>query len=88
LKVAAIAFADDTEWIGSNRQNIIRIIMISNEFFNFNDIKINGKKSEFMVFNVSVPKEEKFVIMGQDQSIVSAVDSRKPVRYLGVYFTI
>jgi hypothetical protein len=66
----------------------MRIIVISNEFFNLNDIKINGKKLELMVFNVSVPKEEKFIIMGQDQLIVHAVDLRKPVRYLGIYFTV
>jgi hypothetical protein len=88
LRIAVIAFADDTGWIGSNRQNIMRIIVISNEFFNLNNIKINGKKLELIVFNTSVPKEEKFVIIRQDQSIVRAVNSRKPVRYLEVYFTV
>src|SRR6185437_7110835 len=43
LRCACLAYADDTIWIGKNKQDLERIIEISNEFFDLNDIAINGK---------------------------------------------
>src|SRR6185437_14050725 len=55
LRCACLAYADDTIWIGKNKQDLERIIEISNEFFDLNDIAINGKKSELIIINPSVP---------------------------------
>src|SRR6185312_10027809 len=45
LRTAGLAYADDTVWIGHSRSNAQRIVDISKEFFNINDLDINGYKS-------------------------------------------
>ena len=54
---AVLAYADDTAWIGSNRDNIIKIIDISEQFYKINDININGNKSEIIILNSQLPIE-------------------------------
>jgi len=86
LRTAAMAFADDTAWIAHSKDNLETIISISNEFFDINDININGKKSELITINASVPSQERNVIMGSDNAIVNATLPHQPVRYLGAWF--
>jgi len=54
-----MAYADDTIWIGRSKQDIENIIDISNEFFALNDIAINGKKSELIIINPSIPPTDR-----------------------------
>lgn len=85
LRMACTAFADDTAWIAKNKEESMYIISISNEFYDINDIKINGKKSELIVVNPSVPKNDQLIRMGSDNAIVTANDANAPSRYLGIY---
>jgi len=57
-RTAASAFVDDTVWITKNKTQAQTVINISNEFFALNDIKINGAKSELMVINSTLSREE------------------------------
>jgi len=86
LRCACLAYADDTIWIGKNKQDLERIIEISNEFFDLNDIAINGKKSELIIINPSVPTSDQHVRMGRDNAIVKN-NGHSPTRYLGIWLT-
>ncbi|CAB4475197.1 uncharacterized protein OCT59_009201 [Rhizophagus irregularis] len=84
LKVSCIAYADDTAWIASNKDEITKIISISNSFFKLNDITINGEKSELLVWNT--PKGTSNEInMGTDLTLIKANPPLKDARYLGIY---
>jgi hypothetical protein len=60
-----------------------RIIKITKSFFDLNDIGINGRKSELLVINASVNKEQQHIIMGKNNAVIRAADRNSPIRYLG-----
>src|SRR4051812_23118030 len=78
------AFADDTVWIGNNHKEMNRIVTISSSFYKLNDIKINGDKSELLVWNA--PKAQPAHLrIGSDNSLITANRLTKESRYLGIF---
>ena len=48
---AVLAFADDTTWIARSKTELQTIVNTAHEFYKINNIEINSKKSELLVFN-------------------------------------
>src|SRR5277367_5094071 len=89
IRIAALAYADDTVWVGCSKANTESIIATSQEFFCINDIDINGKKSELIVVNPqhdpnNIPSQ---VEMGKIPTTIISKALHEETRYLGAYFT-
>ncbi|EXX74037.1 hypothetical protein RirG_054790 [Rhizophagus irregularis DAOM 197198w] len=85
LRVPVIAYMDDTSYLDSSGDKIQASINIATQFYYFHDVDINGKKSELMVINPKLPRDELYITIGRDNSKVQATD--KEIRYLGCYFS-
>ncbi|CAG8807526.1 499_t:CDS:2 [Gigaspora margarita] len=66
IKVAVVAYADVTTWLVPNKQVIEKMLSIANEFFHINDIQINVKKSNLIVFNPKTKMEEINITFGSN----------------------
>ena len=68
-----------------------KIIDIANEFYEINDIEINGKKSELIVLNSNLKKNKiknaLIVIVGKSRDRVFAKKDSKLARHLGVWIS-
>ncbi|CAG8797372.1 1252_t:CDS:2, partial [Gigaspora margarita] len=71
--MAVVAYADDTTWVVPNKQVIEKTLSIANEFFYINNIQINVKKSNLIVFNPKTKVEERSITFGSD-----SISDKKP----------
>src|ERR1044071_8126897 len=84
---AVLAYADDTTWIARSKDELQKIVNISNKFYEINDIEINSKKSELIVVNAKGKGKEKEILaikVGKNQNQVLAKKDKDIVRYLEV----
>ena len=63
---AVVAYADDTTWIAESKAQMEKTIQIAEEFFKFNDIQINGKKSKLIICNPQGKKEDRKLLFGNE----------------------
>ncbi|GBC37735.2 hypothetical protein GLOIN_2v1785617 [Rhizophagus irregularis DAOM 181602=DAOM 197198] len=84
-QVPICAYMDDTIFLESSKYRMQEIVDIANEFYLINDIDINAKKSELIIINPTVEKQEQNIELGRDRSIVQATNDE--IRYLGVWFS-
>ena len=67
-----------------------KIINITNEFYNINDIEINSKKSELIAINVNKKckgEDQLAIIVGKSQNKVYAKKETDLARHLGVWIS-
>src|SRR5437868_4085606 len=82
-----LAYADDTIWIARSQKKIQKLINISSEFYELNDIEINSKKSELLVLNLGYNQTTDSILrikIGESNEIVHAKRGKNAIRYLGV----
>ena len=84
-----LAYADDTTWIAKSEKVLQKIIDISNEFYELNDIEINSKKSELLVLNQKESDIERGstprIRVGEKKEVVQVKKRKEAIRYLGVW---
>ncbi|GBC35669.2 hypothetical protein GLOIN_2v1775230 [Rhizophagus irregularis DAOM 181602=DAOM 197198] len=68
LRVPVIAYMDDTSYLDSSGDKIQASINIATQFYHFHDVNINGKKSELMVINPKVSRDELYITIKHDNS--------------------
>src|SRR5215207_852381 len=86
MHISHSAYMNDTIWINKDFSTARKTIAMSNEFFQMNDVKINGSKSELLVINSKKEKEEQGVYMGTSPLIlVRAAKKREAIRFLGIW---
>ncbi|GBB85062.1 hypothetical protein RclHR1_11630004 [Rhizophagus clarus] len=70
-----------------NKDKTEKIVSIVNEFFDINDIKINGEKSEIIIVNPEESNEnDRSLEIGKNKDKVIANKGSVPIRILGVWF--
>ncbi|CAB4429027.1 unnamed protein product [Rhizophagus irregularis] len=70
LRVPVIAYMDDTSYLDNSGDKIQASINIATQFYHFHDVDINGKKSELIVINPKLPRDDLYIIIGRDKSKV------------------
>ncbi|KAG0221057.1 hypothetical protein BGW41_007254, partial [Actinomortierella wolfii] len=85
IRVAALAFVDDTDWIAGNRDDMQQIVDTALEFFELNSIEVNPKKTELVVVNTP-PDTPKTIQFGEGpESVIKALPATTAARTLGVW---
>src|SRR5439155_18827681 len=82
-----LAYADNTTWIAKSKKELQEIIKISEEFYELNDIEINGKKSELLVINSKSNKKDSrlAVKVGKNKDTVYTRRNTEAIRHLEVW---
>ena len=88
---AMLAYADDTTWIARSKEELQKIINTANEFYALNDIEINSKKSELLVFNANSKakeiKEHYIANISMKEDKIYMKKDMNLCRYLGVWIS-
>ncbi|PKY36929.1 hypothetical protein RhiirB3_460749 [Rhizophagus irregularis] len=71
LRVPVIAYIDDMSYLDSSGDKIQASINIATQFYHFHDVDINGKKSELIVINFKLPRDDLYIIIGRDKSKIN-----------------
>src|SRR6266487_6310637 len=85
-----LAYTDDTTWIARSQKKMQKLINISSEFYELNDIEINSKKSELLVLNSGYNQTTDSILgikMGESNEIVHTKRGKNTIRHLGVWIS-
>ena len=85
IEINNLTYMDDTTWVSSNKEKMLKQLEIANSFNNFNGIVINKKKSELIVINGNKEEVAQGICYGGKEEVVMASSDNKSVRFLGVY---
>ena len=80
--LGACAFVDDIIWIARSRATMEKILELASEFYDFNDIQINGQKTKVIAINQGENTNTTFSLNNQK----IGEDTQDPFqRYLGIF---
>jgi Reverse transcriptase (RNA-dependent DNA polymerase) len=86
-RVAALAYMDDTTWVGRSQEDLQHILDTAEHYYTANDSRINASKSKLLVFNAPEDERQNGVWTGTDRKQILPVQPTEPIRFLGVYFS-
>ena len=82
IYLGACTFVDDTIWIARSRATMEKILELASEFYDFNDIQINGQKTKVIAINQGENTNTTFSLTNQK----IGEDTQDPFqRYLGIF---
>ena len=89
IEVLALAYADDMTWVASSKDSLQNIINISNEFFELNDIEINGAKSELIAWRPGMKALTlEGIWIGTPSKYIEAKSAGESTRFLGIWINL
>ena len=76
-------------WVASSKDSLQNIINISNEFFELNDIEINGAKSELIAWRPGMKAlTPEGIWIGTPPKYIEAKSARESTRFLGIWINL
>src|SRR5260364_111862 len=82
VRQAVLAYADNTMWIASSKNQLKNIVRLAEQFFHFNDIEINGAKSKLAVINSRIPYKDRLINFSSAKILAKCKLSN--IKFLGV----
>ena len=84
--IPCLAYMDDTLWLSKSKDDLNDIILIADNFYHLNDIKVNWDKSLLLT---SRPTHSRVNFkLTNDNIWIMPADPKIPVRYLGIWISI
>src|SRR5438034_25628 len=83
VQIPVMAYMDDTIFIDSSKKQIQSTINLATEFYDLNDIFINGNKCDLVVINSQLPTVDRTITIGQQKTKILA--TLNEIRYLGIW---
>src|SRR5438034_5302679 len=68
VQIPVMAYMDDTIFIDSSKKRIQSTINLATEFYDLNDIFINGNKCDLVVINSQLPTVDRTITIGQQKT--------------------
>src|SRR5918994_1230922 len=84
--VPALAYMDDTLWMGNSKDDLNDILNIADSFYNLNSIKVNWDKS-ILLSSLPISTAVQFQFNNNPLWITS-MDPKVPIRYLGIWISL
>src|SRR5205814_548393 len=85
MHIPVMVYMEDTIFIDSSKKRIQSSIDLAMEFYDINDIFINGNKCDLVVINSHTPIADRFIYIGQQMPKIQA--TLKEIQYLGIWIT-
>lgn len=87
-KTVVVAYIDDTIYMDNNKQSLQIAVDTASKFFSINDIKINAKKSDFIIIHLFVAPDDQYIKIQDDGNDFAYIKpTKEEVRYLRVFFS-
>ena len=80
-----LAYMDDTTWLGKNKEDLLEQLKIADSFNRYNGILVNHSKSQLMVLNCPLEKDEKCITYGTNNIIIKPINDDESIRFLGIW---
>jgi len=95
--ITSQAYMDDTNWIGSSKQQIEKILTIAQDFYNLNNILVNDHKAVLMTTAVQVitdsnTRDKRAIpitfLVGSKSITLTPLLKTQSTRFLGVWVSL
>src|SRR5215216_5268803 len=87
IKIATLAYMDDTLWIAKSQEDLSQILNIADKFYKLNFIKVNWDKSVLLINHKK--NDRPFSCLINDKPThITPLSHKESTRYLGVWISL